>query len=296
MIFGDNIFCLQFNRNRGKQSGFLISKPYICGMILGALSFLNFSWIDLLDILMVAAIIYSIFRWIRGSSAFNIFIAVLIVLFVRIIAVALGMKMMSALLGTLIDVGAIALIIIFQPEFRKFLNNLGRSAGSTLGKRSFFQKFLSRDRSGTLSPASIDEIAEACAEMSSQKTGALIVLRHNNLLNDIMSTGDTIDAEISRRLIMNIFFKNSPLHDGAMIISNDRIAAARCTLPITDRRDLPARFGMRHKAAVGISEASDADVIVVSEQTGGISFVHAGKVTPMKSVNTLKLTLGGQVE
>jgi len=265
-------------------------------MILGALSFLNFSWIDLLDILMVAAIIYSIFRWIRGSSAFNIFIAVLIVLFVRIIAVALGMKMMSALLGTLIDVGAIALIIIFQPEFRKFLNNLGRSAGSTLGKRSFFQKFLSRDRSGTLSPASIDEIAEACAEMSSQKTGALIVLRHNNLLNDIMSTGDTIDAEISRRLIMNIFFKNSPLHDGAMIISNDRIAAARCTLPITDRRDLPARFGMRHKAAVGISEASDADVIVVSEQTGGISFVHAGKVTPMKSVNTLKLTLGGQVE
>jgi len=265
-------------------------------MILSALSFLNFSLIDLLDILMVAAIIFFIFRWIRGSSAFNIFIAIIIVLFVRILAVALGMKMMSALLGTIIDVGVIALIVIFQPEVRRFLNNLGRSAGSTLEKRNFFQKMLSRDSSETLSPASIDEIAEACSEMSAQKTGALIVIRHNNLLDDIMSTGDNIDAEISRRLIMNIFFKNSPLHDGAMVISNNRITAARCTLPITDRQDLPARFGMRHKAAVGISEASDSDVIVVSEQTGGISFVHAGKVTPIKSVNVLKLTLGGQVE
>lgn len=265
-------------------------------MVLSALSFLNFSWIDLLDILMVAAIIFFIFRWIRGSSAFNIFIAIIIVLFVRIIAVALGMKMMSALLGTIMDVGAIALIIIFQPEVRRFLNSIGRRAGSTLEKRNFFQKILSRDSSETLSPASIDEIAEACAEMSSQKTGALIVIRHNNLLDDIMSTGDNIDAEIGRRLIMNIFFKNSPLHDGAMVISNNRITAARCTLPITDRQDLPARFGMRHKAAVGISEASDADVVVVSEQTGGISFVHAGKVTPIKSVNVLKLTLGGQVE
>ncbi|MCQ2183366.1 MAG: diadenylate cyclase CdaA [Bacteroidales bacterium] len=265
-------------------------------MILGALSFLNFSWIDLLDILMVAAIIFFIFRWIRGSSAFNIFIAIIIVLFVRIIAVALGMKMMSALLGTIIDVGAIALIVIFQPEVRRFLNTIGRSAGSTLEKRNFFQKILTRDSSGVLSSDSIDEIAEACAEMASQKTGALIVIRHNNLLDDIMSTGDNIDAEISRRLIMNIFFKNSPLHDGAMVISNNRITAARCTLPITERQDLPARFGMRHKAAVGISEASDADVIVVSEQTGGISFVHAGKVTPIKSVNVLKLTLGGKVE
>lgn len=265
-------------------------------MILGALSFLNFSWIDLLDILMVAAVIFFIWRWMRGSSAFNIFIAIIIVLIVRILAVALGMKMMSALLGTIIDVGALALIVIFQPEVRRFLNTIGRSAGNTIGKRNIFQKMLTRDSSNTLSSASIDEIAEACKEMAAQKTGALIVIRHNNLLDDIMSTGDNIDAEISRRLIMNIFFKNSPLHDGAMVISNNRITAARCTLPITERQDLPPRFGMRHKAAVGISEASDADVIVVSEQTGSISFVHAGKVTPVNSINVLKLTLGGQVE
>ena len=265
-------------------------------MLTGAFSFLHLSLIDFLDILMVAAVIYFIFRWIRSSSALNIFIAIIIVLIVRIVAVALGMKMMSALLGTIIDVGAIALIIIFQPEIRRFLNNLGRGAGSTLEKQSFIQKLLSRGNGDVLAARANDEIAEACKEMSEQKTGALIVFRRNNSLEDIIATGDVIDADISKRLIMNIFFKNSPLHDGAMVIGGNRIVAARCTLPITDRSDLPARYGMRHKAAVGISEQSDADVIVVSEETGGISFVRAGVVTRIDSVTTLKLKLGGQAE
>ena len=265
-------------------------------MLTGAFSFLHLSLIDLLDILMVAAVIYFIFRWIRSSSALNIFIAIIIVLIVRIVAVAIGMKMMSALLGTIIDVGAIALIIIFQPEIRRFLNNVGRGAGSTLEKQSFIQKLLSRGNGDVLAARANDEIAEACKEMSEQKTGALIVFRRNNSLEDIIATGDVIDADISKRLIMNIFFKNSPLHDGAMVIGGNRIVAARCTLPITDRSDLPARYGMRHKAAVGISEQSDADVIVVSEETGGISFVRAGVVTRIDSVTTLKLKLGGQAE
>lgn len=265
-------------------------------MLLGTFSFLHFTLIDLLDILMVGAVIYFIFHWIRGSSAINIFLAIIIVLFVRIVAVALGMKMMSALLGTIIDVGVIALIIIFQPEIRRFLNNLGRGAGSTLEKQNLIQKLFFKDRGEKLAARAAAEIAEACKEMSDQKTGALIVLRRNNKLEDIIATGDTIDADICKRLIMNIFFKNSPLHDGAMIIGGDRIIAARCTLPITDRSDLPARYGMRHKAAVGISEVSDADVIVVSEQTGGISFVHAGIVTRIDSINALKLKLGGQAE
>lgn len=265
-------------------------------MLTGAFSFLHLSLIDLLDILMVAAVIYFIFRWIRSSSVLNIFIAIIIVLIVRIVAVALGMKMMSALLGTIIDVGAIALIIIFQPEIRRFLNNLGRGAGSTLEKQSIIQKLLSRRNGDVLAARAADEIAEACKEMSEQKTGALIVFRRNNSLEDITATGDILDADISKRLIMNIFFKNSPLHDGAMIIGGNRIVAARCTLPITDRSDLPARYGMRHKAAVGISEQTDADVIVVSEQTGGISFVRAGIVTRIDSVTTLKLKLGGQAE
>ena len=256
---------------------------------------MNLSLVDVLDIMLVALIIYAVARWIKGSSAMNIFIAILILLVTRIIALALNMKMMSTLLGTIIDVGAISLIVIFQPEIRRFLNNLGSSAGSTLGKRNIFQKFLTGNPT-SVSDSSVLEIADACFEMGEEKTGALIIIRRSNSLEDIISTGDTLDAEISSRLIRNIFFKNSPLHDGAMIIGGDRIIAARCTLPITDRRDIPASYGMRHKAALGITEQCDADVVVVSEETGSISFVHSGTVTRIKSVNGLKLLLGGKKE
>ena len=255
------------------------------------LDFLRFSWIDILDILLVAAIIYLLFRWIRGSTAINIFIAIIIVLVVRVIAEAVGMKMISSLLGTLIDMGAVALVIIFQPEVRRFLGTVGRKAGTGLEKQPFLQKIFPGWRR-RVDARAVQEIAEACREMSAQKEGALIVIQQKNSLEDIIATGDMVDAEIGRRLIMNIFFKNSPLHDGAMIISGDRIVAARCTLPITERPDLPARFGMRHKAAIGISEQCDADVIVVSEETGGISFVRGGQLTPIDTINTLNLLLG----
>jgi DNA integrity scanning protein DisA with diadenylate cyclase activity len=132
--------------------------------------------------------------------------------------------------------------------------------------------------------------------MSEDKTGALIVLEHKTPLDDIINTGDRIDASIHRRLITNLFFKNSPLHDGAMVISGNRIVAARCTLPITERTDIPANYGMRHKAAIGISEVSDADVIVVSEETGNISFIRGGEVTPIQNINELKLLLNNSIE
>ena len=256
------------------------------------LEFLHFSWVDILDILMVALIIYLAFRWIRGSTAINIFVAIILVLVVRVIAEAVGMKMISSLLGTLIDMGAIALVIIFQPEVRRFLGTLGRKAGGSLEKQPFLQKVFPGWRRRRVDARALQEITEACREMSAQKEGALIVIQQKNSLEDIIATGDVVDAEIGRRLIMNIFFKNSPLHDGAMIIYGDRIVAARCTLPITERTDLPARFGMRHKAAIGISEQSDADVIVVSEETGGISFVRGGQLTPIDTINTLNLLLG----
>ena len=256
------------------------------------LDFLHFSWIDILDILMVALIIYLVFRWIRGSTAIYIFIAIILVLVVRVVAEALGMKMISSLLGTIIDMGAVALVIIFQPEVRRFLGSMGRKAGTTLEKQSFLQKIFFRRQARSVDTRAVQEIAEACQEMSAAHTGALIVIQHKNSLEDIIATGDTVDAEIGRRLIMNIFFKNSPLHDGAMIIGGNRIVAARCTLPITERTDLPARFGMRHKAAIGITEQCDADVIVVSEETGGISFVRGGTLTAVETVNNLKLMLG----
>ena len=137
----------------------------------------------------------------------------------------------------------------------------------------------------------VTEIAEACREMSEQKTGALIVIPHISSLDFVIETGDRIDANINKRLIMNIFFKNSPLHDGAMVISNNHIIAARCTLPITEKTDIPAHYGMRHKAAIGISEETDADVIVVSEETGRISFVKGGNITPLSNANELQLLL-----
>jgi DNA integrity scanning protein DisA with diadenylate cyclase activity len=128
--------------------------------------------------------------------------------------------------------------------------------------------------------------------MSEEKTGALIVIAHTTALDDIMNTGDKINASIHRRLILNLFFKNSPLHDGALIISDGKIVAARCTLPITERTDIPANYGMRHKAAIGVTEETDADAIVVSEETGKISFVSAGNVTTINNINELKILLG----
>lgn len=256
--------------------------------------FLSLSLTDLIDILIVALIIFAVFRWIRNSTAINIFVAVIIIYVLLVVADALGMKLMRALLGAFIDVGVLALIIIFQPEIRHFLYRVGSetkisSRGRALLSRMFGQK------STSMTSEAVNEVAEACRRMSDQKTGALIVFTNGDSLDYITATGDVIDATVSRRLIMNLFFKNSPLHDGAMIISNNRIIAARCTLPITSRTDLPANYGMRHKAAIGITEESDAEVIVVSEETGDISFVKAGEVTHIGNMNELKLLLGAAI-
>lgn len=263
-------------------------------MPLEIFGFLKFSFTDMLDVLLVGLLIYFIFRWIRDSAAMNIFTAVISIYVLRVIADALKMKLISALLGTFIDVGVLAVIIIFQPEIRHFLIRFG--SGSRLGykTRRFIGKFLGNEDKA-MDNAAVKEITEACRSMSEQKTGALIVIPHTVSLSDIIETGDRIDANINRRLIMNLFFKNSPLHDGAVIIDNHHIVAARCTLPITERTDIPARFGMRHKAAIGITEETDADVIVVSEETGGISFVHGGTLTEIQNMNELKLKLGASL-
>ena len=256
-------------------------------MLLDIFGFLNLSFPDILDIIMVAAIFYFLFRWIRGSSAMNIFIAIILLLLIRVAVSALNMKMMTSLMKTLFDVGIIALIVIFQPEIRRFLIRLGGSSGwwSTLAGKLFNSNKQSIDQGSAL------EIAEACRIMGAQKTGALIVIPGQDPLQHIIETGDRLDAMVSRRLILNLFFKNSPLHDGAMIISGDRIVASRCTLPITSRTDIPASYGMRHKAAIGMSEESDAIIIVVSEETGDISYARAGVLKTVESVYEIKLLL-----
>ena len=225
----------------------------------------------------------------------SIFAAIISLYVFRVVVDALDMRLMSAIMGTVLDVGVVALIVIFQPEIRRFLISFGsRYKMATKGKAFLGRLFGGSD--SKMDSTSVNEIAEACKSMSEAKTGALIVLPHADTLEDIIGTGDTINADISRRLIMNLFFKNSPLHDGAVIINGGKIVAARCTLPITERVNIPPSFGMRHKAAIGISEESDADVIVVSEETGRISFVRGGNVTPIKNINELKLLLGSSME
>lgn len=263
-------------------------------MVLALFGFLNLSLADVLDIFLVAFIIYQVFRWIRGSSAMSIFLAIIFLYVFRVVVDALDMRLMSAIMSTVLDVGVIALIVIFQPEIRRFLITLGnRYKIATDGKGILNRLFGGQDpRMGS---SKVNEIAEACKSMSETKTGALIVMPHSDNIDDIIETGDIIDAAISRRLIMNLFFKNSPLHDGAVVINNERIVAARCTLPITEKVNIPPSFGMRHKAAIGISEVKDVDVIVVSEETGRISFVKGGNVTPIKNINELKLLLGNSL-
>ena len=161
---------------------------------------------------------------------------------------------------------------------------------------AILNRITGKGKTGSLtSSEAVNDLTEACRRMAEDKTGALIVIVHKNPLEEIISTGDRIDAAIHRRLIMNLFFKNSPLHDGAVIIDNHHIVAARCTLPITERTDIPAKYGMRHKAAIGITEETDADVIVVSEETGGIAFGHGGTLTEINNINELKLKLGASL-
>ena len=264
-------------------------------MILGAFDFIQMSFTDILDIILLGLIIFVAFRWLKGSSAISIFVAIVSLYLIRVLVSAFNMRLIEAILNMILDVGVLAFIVIFQPEIRKFLTRLGnRYMGSSRG-RDFLDKILGRKTSHNEYGEEVNNITEACRRMSEEKTGALIVIAHTTALDDILNTGDKIDASIHRRLIMNLFFKNSPLHDGALVIADDRIVAARCTLPITERTDIPANYGMRHKAAIGITEETDAEAIVVSEETGRISFVKAGVVTPITNINELKLLLNSSL-
>lgn len=258
--------------------------------------FLKLSLADILDIFLLALIIFVLFKWIRGSSAMSIFIAIVSLFFIRVLVGAFNMRMMTNIMDMVLDVGVLALIVIFQPEIRKSLISLGNRYMNSARGRLFLYKILGKKKRMTESSEAVNDLTEACRRMSEDKTGALIVIAHRATLEDIINTGDRIDAKIHRRLIMNLFFKNSPLHDGAMVISGSRIIAVRCTLPITDRTNIPASFGMRHKAAIGITETTDADAVVVSEETGRISFVKEGKVTPISNINELKLLLNVALE
>ena len=264
-------------------------------MYLAIFGFLEMSFTDILDILLLGILIFILFKWIRGSSAMSIFVAIISLYFIRILVGAFGMKFMVTLLDTVLDVGVLAIIVIFQPEIRKFLIQLGNKYMANAKGSNLLNRVFGKGKQAADYSEAVNEIADACLRMAESKTGALIVITQKAPLADVISTGDKVDGAIHRRLIMSIFFKNSPLHDGALIISGNRIAAARCTLPITQRKNIPASYGMRHKAAIGVTEETDADVIVVSEETGKIAFIKEGKVTKINNINELKLLLGGSL-
>ena len=260
-------------------------------MILGAFDFIQMSFTDILDIVLLGLIIFVAFRWLKGSSAVSIFVAIVSLYLIRVVVSALNMKLIEAILNMVLDVGVLAVIVIFQPEIRKFLSRLGNRYMSNPQGRAIVDRIMGRKTSDEVYREEANNIAEACFRMAESKTGALIVITHNTMIDEVINTGDRINANVHRRLLQNLFFKNSPLHDGAVIISRDKIVAARCTLPITERRDIPANFGMRHKAAIGITEDTDAYAVVVSEETGKISFVSRGNVTSVTNINELKQKL-----
>ena len=240
--------------------------------------FIQIRIIDIIDILLVASLLYLLYNMLKGNVAINIFLGIVAIALLYIIVDALNMKLLGLILGAFINVGFIALIIIFQPEIRQFLFSIGTN--------KFFRKFLINSKHfDESSKKNINEICEACINMGNEKVGALIAITRENKLDDIVGTGVVVNADISSPLIENIFFKNSPLHDGALIITNNRLVAARCILPVTKQTNIPGNYGLRHRAAIGLSEVTDSVLVIVSEETGHISISTDGKIRTIKSEN-----------
>jgi len=238
----------------------------------------SFGFKDMIDILLVAVILYETYRLLRRTGAANLFWGILtfIVLWF-LVSFVFQLDLTGALFDRIISVGAIALIVIFQEEIRMFFYRVGARFSSL----QLFRRNNPEDE--TASRQQILEITQACRHMASTKTGALIVLAGESNLKEIVDTGERLDAQVSARLIENIFFKNTPLHDGALVIRNGRMLAAACILPVSKDQTIPQHYGLRHRAALGLTEKSDATCIVVSEETGRISVTREGtirEVTP----------------
>lgn len=230
---------------------------------------------DIIDIVLVALMLFYVYRLMKESRSLNVFIGIIMFVVVWLfVSQILEMKLLGSIMDKLVSVGVIGLIVLFQEEIRKFFYNVGSQQRMRALRRILK---LGRSHSGDRdAKKTMMPVVMACMNMSRRKEGALIVIERSIPLDDIVQTGDVIDSNVSQRLIENIFFKNSPLHDGAMIISDARIKAAGCILPVSHDLDIPKELGLRHRAAMGVSQESDALAIVVSEETGGISVASRG--------------------
>lgn len=258
------------------------------------LLFIKLGIFDILDILIVAFIIYQVYRLVRGTAAINIFAGIFTFYLAWLLVRAFNMELISSILGQFIGMGVIALLIVFQQEVRRFLLLVGSKYNlqNIFNLEKMFAKpMIQEDVS--------DAIVEACVHFSQTKTGALMVFQQNTELYTYAQTGVIIKSKITGELIENIFFKNTPLHDGAVIIADNKILAARCILPVSDRRDIPGNMGLRHRAALGLSSVSDAYVVVVSEETGNITFFKDGnykvRISPVELKKFLSNDFSGFV-
>ncbi|GAB2697662.1 diadenylate cyclase CdaA [Mucilaginibacter koreensis] len=241
------------------------------------LSFLKLNFFSILDILLVAFLLYQLYNLIRGTIASNIFIGLAIIYLLYYVVKSLQMTMLTGILGKFVDVGIIAIIVVFQPEIRRFLLLVGRNA-SLQRNRAWWRYLLGKNEAEKDNYARIKPIIDACKSMKQTRTGALIVFVKDYDEQFYQNSCEVMEAKISRRLLESIFQKSSPLHDGAVVISNNKIKSASCILPLTDNTNLPSQFGLRHRAGIGVTENNDATALIVSEETGEISYAKQGKV------------------
>ncbi len=242
------------------------------------MSGITFQIKDLIDILLVAILMYVAYFWTRGTSAKNIFAGLIAFVLVWFLVTRIfRLELLGAILDGLFNVGVLAIIVIFQTEIRQFFSKIG-SRQNWKQLINLLERLHLRKKNSMIA-VPLQSIAEACRDMSRASTGALIVIAKNNSLQEYIDTGEIINASVNTRLIENIFFKNSPLHDGAIIVANNTIVSAGAILPISRNTEIPRHLGLRHRAAIGITERTDAVVVVVSEETGSISVVYAGNIT-----------------
>jgi diadenylate cyclase len=244
--------------------------------VLNFILFLTFGITDAIDILLVAIILYLVYNLVKGTSAINIFIGLALIYVAYIVVRAFEFKLLGSILSKFVNVGVIAIMVLFQQEIRKFLLYIG--SNELLKNKNWKNILKFSNASDNDLYLDIKEVSAACFNMSETKTGALIVVSRKSDLKFYIQTGTPIDSLVNSKVIENIFFKNSPLHDGAVIIQENRIVAARCVLPVTEKENFPAHYGMRHRAAVGITEVTDALAISVSEQTGAVSLTVNGEI------------------
>ena len=252
------------------------------------LDFIDFSFLDVLDIILVAVLLYYIYKLLKGTVAINIVIGITLIFLIWKITQALHMEMLSGILGYLLSGGVIALIIVFQQEIRKFLLMIGTTNFST--KRGFLNQ-LNFMKTEANSEVDVEIILKACRSMSKTRTGALLVIEKTNNLDFLINTGDKMNALVNEAILESIFYKNSPLHDGATVIRDNFIIATRVVLPVSDSTKIPARFGLRHRAAIGVTEKTDAICLLVSEETGEISYINNGEFVLYKTPDDLFVKL-----